>query len=191
MLTIGATFVGVLFYTLMVLQSANAEPLPKIGATPAFTLMDQDGHRFSSAQLRGRVAVITFIYTSCSDACPIVTSKLMTVHRQLGSEAGKVMFVAITIDPLHDSPAILRRYAELFSTPSDHFVFLTGDFDQIQEVVRDYGAYFNPRAERDVDHTFLTSIVDQAGILRVQYMGWRFDPEEFLGDVRSVIKEGT
>ena len=166
---------------------AYAEQLPEIGPAPGFKLIDQDGRRFTSRQLRGRVAVVTFIYTSCSDACPIVTAKLIGVHRALGADVGKVFFVAITIDPLHDSPAILKRYAELYSAPADHFVFLTGEFDEIHKVVRNYGAFFNPKAERDVDHTFLTSIVDQSGTLRVQYMGWRFDPDEFLADVRSLV----
>lgn len=169
---------------------ARAEPLPEIGPAPDFSLIDQDGNRFASRKLRGRVAVVTFIYTSCSDACPIVTAKMTRVHQALGADAEKVVFVAITIDPLHDSPAILKRYAELYSAPADHFAFLTGDYDEIHDVVRNYGAYFNPRAERDVDHTFLTSIVDRAGILRVQYMGWRFDPKEFLADVESLIGEG-
>jgi protein SCO1/2 len=60
----------------------------------------------------------------------------------------------------------------------------------IHQIVARYGAYFNTKGERNVDHTFLTSIVDQAGELRVQYMGWRFDPDEFTGDLRSLVHEG-
>ena len=98
--------------------------------------------------------------------------------------------MGITVDPMHDSPAVLKRYAELYSAPEEQFAFLTGDFDRIHEIVGRYGAYFNAKGERDVDHTFLTSIVDQAGVLRVQYMGWRFDPEEFISDLRSLVHEG-
>lgn len=169
---------------------ARAESLPKIGPAPEFSLVDQNGETFTFKQLRGRVAVVTFIFTSCSDSCPLLTAKLVAVHGMLGSDTPDVKFVAITVDPVNDTPAVLKRYAQLYSAPEEQFTFLTGDFDEIQEVVRSYGAYFNTRGERDVDHTFLTSIVDQSGTLRVQYLGWRFDPKEFVGDLRSLVHEG-
>ena len=170
-------------------MAAHAEPLPNIAPAPEFNLVDQNGKDFSLTQLRGRVAVVTFIFTSCSDSCPLLTAKLVQVNDMLGSEAPEVMFVAITVDPMNDTPAVLKRYANLYSAPEGQFTFLTGDFDAIQEVVRSYGAYFNVKGDRDVDHTFLTSIVDQSGTLRVQYLGWRFDPQEFVGDLKSLVHE--
>lgn len=168
---------------------AVAEPLPEIGPAPAFSLVDQNGEGFRFKQLRGKVAVVTFIFTSCSNSCPLLTAKLVQINGMLGSDAPDVMFVAITVDPMNDSPEVLKRYARLYSAPEEQFVFLTGDFDSIHEIVRNYGAYFNTRGERDVDHTFLTSIVDQSGTLRVQYLGWRFDPDEFVADLRSLLHE--
>jgi protein SCO1/2 len=57
-------------------------------------------------------------------------------------------------------------------------------------VARRYGVYARRAPGGDVDHTFLTSIVDRGGMLRVQYLGVRFNPDEFLGDLRSVLQEG-
>jgi protein SCO1 len=165
-----------------------SDPLPKIGPAPAFTLTNQEGKRFSLRDLRGKVAVVTFIFTTCSDACPLLTAKLVGIERKLGP-ADPVVFVAITVDPLNDSPSVLKRYAEAFSAPPPHFAFLTGDFDEIQKVVRGYGVYYAPKEKGGVEHTFLTSIVDATGTLRVQYLGSRFDPNEFLGDLRSLIEE--
>lgn len=170
---------------------AAAAPLPKMGHAPEFRLTNQDGEDFALRKLRGRVAVVTFIFTSCSDTCPLLTAKLLSIQRKLGHDTPKVFFVAISVDPLHDSPDVLKNYAKAYSAPPEHFAFLTGNFDKIQQVVRSYGVYFEQKAERDVDHTFLTSIVDRSGALRVQYMGWRFDPEEFLGDLRSIVREGN
>ena len=164
-------------------------PLPNIGPAPDFTLVDQNGEHFTLEKLRGRVTVVTFIFTSCSDSCPLLTAKLVDIQGQLGADEAAVFFVGITVDPLHDSPGVLKRYAELYSAPESRFAFLTGDFENIQRIVSSYGAYFSQKGERDVDHTFLTSIVDQAGVLRVQYMGWRFDPDEFIGDLRSLVHE--
>jgi len=172
------------------IPAASAESLPKIGPAPAFSLVDQNGKAFRFKELRGKVAVVTFIFTSCSDSCPLLTAKLVQVNGMLGSDAPKVRFVAITVDPMNDSPEVLKKYAQLYSAPEEQFVFLTGDFDRIHEIVRSYGAYFNTRGERDVDHTFLTSIVDQSGTLRVQYLGYRFDPEEFVTDLKLLVHEG-
>ena len=166
----------------------SAEPLPKIGPAPAFTLTNQDGKRFSMRDLRGKIAVVTFIFTTCSDTCPLLTAKLVGIERKLAS-SDPVFFVEITVDPMNDSPAVLKKYAEAYSAPASRFAFLTGDFDEIQKVVRSYGVYYAPKEKGGIEHTFLTSIVDPAGTLRVQYLGSRFDPKEFLDDLRSLIEE--
>jgi len=76
--------------------------------------------------------------------------------------------------------------------PSPHRVnpagwaFLTGTPAEIREVARRYGIYYKKAPLGDVDHTFLTSLVDQSGTLRVQYMGARFKPEEVLRDLQSL-----
>jgi protein SCO1/2 len=61
---------------------------------------------------------------------------------------------------------------------------------EIQDVTRRYGVVARKTQRGDVDHTFLTSIIDPGGVLRVQYMGVRFDPEEFFRDHQSVLREG-
>lgn len=170
-------------------KPASAEPLPRIGPAPAFTLTDQDGKRLSLRDLRGQIAVVTFIFTTCSDTCPVLTAKLVGVGRQL-APADPVRFIGITVDPLHDSPAVLKRYAEAFSAQPPRFAFLTGDFDAIHKVVRGYGVYYGQKDSKGgIEHTFLTSIVDPSGTVRVQYLGTRFDPNEFLGDLKSLIEE--
>jgi len=68
--------------------------------------------------------------------------------------------------------------------------FLTGTPAEIQDVARRYGVFARKTPRGDVDHTFLTSLVDRDGTLRVQYMGVRFDPDEMLRDLRSLLREG-
>lgn len=174
--------------------SAGAAPerdagLPRIGPAPGFTLTDQDGRQFSLSNVRGRVAVVTFIFTTCSDTCPLLTAKLVGVRRALGSEASKVFFTAITVDPLHDTPANLKKYAQAHSADPAGFAFLTGSFEQIEDVARRYAVFRKAQENGSVDHTFLTSLIDQDGTLRVQYLGTRFDPAEFTEDIRSLLKE--
>jgi protein SCO1/2 len=169
--------------------AAAAPALPRIGPAPQFTLTDQHSRPFSLRDVKGRVAVVTFLFTSCSDTCPVLTAKLVAIQRQLGPDQSRVQFVGITVDPLHDTPPVLKRYAAAHSADQTRFSFLTGSFDQITDVSKRYAVFFKQQKPGSVDHTFLTSIVDQQGTLRVQYLGWRFDTNEFLADIRSLLPE--
>jgi len=164
--------------------------LSRIGPAPDFALTLQDGTQIGLADLRSKVVVVTFIYTTCADTCPLLTAKLVGIQRQLGADGARVRFVAITVDPKKDTPAALRRYAEGHGAKAPGWIFLTGTEGEIGEVARRYGIYVKKRPGGDVDHTFLTSVIDGEGVLRVQYQGVRFDPGEFLRDLRSLLNEG-
>ncbi len=165
-------------------------PLPEIAPAPAFTLTSQDGAQVSLADFRGRVVAVTFIYTLCTDTCPVLTPMMSFVQDRLGPDFGaRVAFVSITVDPERDTPAALKEYAQAFGADLGGWAFLTGAPEAIREVTRRYGVFAVPAANGDVDHSFLTSIVDRRGILRVQYLGARFDPEEFRRDLLSLVKE--
>ena len=101
----------------------------------------------------------------------------------------QVFFLSITVDPERDTPAVLKRYAEAYRADTAGCAFLTGSPAEIREVSRNYGIYYKKGPRGDVDHTFLTSLVDQKGILRVQYMGVRFNPDEMLRDLQSLLHE--
>jgi protein SCO1 len=183
--------------SLMLAQSRDAAdhisqdpPLPKIAPAPDFTLTSQDGTRVSLADFRGKVVAVTFIYTLCTDTCPVLTPMMSFVQDRLGPDFGtKIAFVSITVDPERDTPALLKEYAEAFGANPAGWAFVTGAPETIREVTRRYGVFAEKTADGDVDHSFLTSIVDRRGILRVQYLGARFDPEEFRRDLLSLVKE--
>jgi protein SCO1 len=164
--------------------------LSKIGPAPEFTLTTTEGGRLSLRDLRGKVVAVTFIYATCTDTCPLLTAKMAGMQKRFGPDFGtQVRFVSITVDPERDTPAILAQYARNHGANPAGWAFLTGTPAEIRDVGRRYGIHAQKTERGDVDHTFLTSIVDQRGILRVQYLGIRFDPEEFLRDVRSLLRE--
>jgi protein SCO1 len=172
-------------------SAGTPEALPRIGAAPAFTLTTHEGRRLTLRELRGKVVAITFIYTGCADTCPLLTAKLAGLQSRLGADFGsRVVFVSITVDPERDTPAVLKRYAGEHGAKTDGWTFLTGTPAEIQDVARRYGIYYRKTPRGDVDHTFLTSLVDQTGALRVQYLGVRFAPDEMLDDLRSLLREG-
>jgi protein SCO1/2 len=171
-------------------KSTKEARLPLIGQAADFTLTSQDGKRFSLAQLRGKTVAVTFLYTTCTDTCPMLTAKLVAIQRKLKTaEADRTFFVAVTVDPERDTVEVLKRYAAAHSADNGAWAFLTGTPAQIAQVARSFGVYYKKQPKGDVDHTFLTSIIDGSGALRVQYLGVRFDPKEFLGDLRSVLAE--
>jgi protein SCO1/2 len=171
-------------------ESKDNQRLSKIGPAPEFTLTQQDGKRLALKELRGKVLAITFIFASCTDTCPLLTAKMAGLRDRLGPDFGsKVHFLSITVDPERDTAEVLKRYAEAYKANLAGWAFLTGTNAEIRDVAKRYGIYYKKTPRGDVDHTFLTSLVDQNGTLRVQYMGVRFDPDEMLRDLRSLVKE--
>ena len=164
--------------------------LSKIGPAPEFTLTTQAGARLALRDLRGKVVAVTFVYASCTDTCPLLTAKIAGLQARLGREFGRRVFVtSVTVDPERDTPEVLKRYAQAHGANPAGWAFLTGSPEEIRDVRRRYGIYARKNSGGDVDHTFLTSLIDSDGILRVQYLGVRFDPDELLGDVKSLLRE--
>ena len=171
-------------------EAKGAARLAKIGPAPEFTLTTQEGGRLSLRDLRGKVVAVTFVYASCADTCPLLTAKMAALQARLGREFGsRVFFASVTVDPERDTPEVLKRYAEAHKANPAGWAFLTGSPAEIRDVERRYGIYARKNPRGDVDHTFLTSLIDRDGILRVQYLGVRFDPDELLGDLKSLLRE--
>ena len=169
---------------------SEAHRLPKIAPAPGFALISQDGAQVSLAKLRGKVVAVTFIFTRCSATCPILTPMMSLVQDRLGADFGsKIAFASITVDPEHDTPEMLKLYAQMYGADVAGWSFLTGPSPVIADLTRRYGVFAAKDANGDIEHTFLTSIVDQGGMIRVQYLGVRFDPEEFRRDLVSLLKD--
>ena len=156
--------------------------LPMIGRAPGFVLRSHDGAAVALDQFRGKVVAVTFIFASCSTTCPILTAKMATVQDRLGSDFGSRI-----VDPEHDDPDVLKRYAVTFGADAAGGKFLTGSTDAIREVEHRYGVFASRAPGRELDHTNLISLVDRSGMLRVQYLGVRFDPDEFRYDLLSLV----
>jgi protein SCO1/2 len=168
----------------------DEQRLPTIGAAPDFTLISQDGAAVALRDFRGKVVAVTFIYVSCPDVCPMLSDKLARVQDALGPDFGaEVAFVSITFDPERDTPEVLKEYAEAFDADLAGWSFLTGEPEAVREIAREYGVAVAPGPDGQVDHTLLTTLVDRDGVMRVQYLGYRFDEEEFRRDLQSLVDE--
>jgi protein SCO1/2 len=120
----------------------------------------------------------------------MLTPMMSLVQDRLGGDFGsKIAFASITVDPEHDTPEMLKLYAQMYGANVVGWSFLTGPPQVIADLTRRYGVFAAKDANGDIEHTFLTSIVDQGGMIRVQYLGVRFDPEEFRRDLVSLLKD--
>jgi protein SCO1/2 len=167
--------------------AGSERPLPVIGTAPPFALTSQDSMPVALAELRGKVVAVAFIYTGCPDICPMLTQKMVDVQNALGAAFGaKIVFVSISLDPERDTPEVLKDYAQFWGAKPEGWSFLTGSPEAIRDVTRHYGVFFEKKEDGSVDHTQLTALVDAEGQMRVQYLGARFDPEEFRHDLLSL-----
>src|SRR5262249_15746984 len=165
-------------------DASQEEPLSKIAPAPQFTLTSQNAKQVALADLPCKVVAVTFIFTLCSATCPVLTPMMSLVQDRLGPDFGtNVAFVSITIDPERDTPEMLKLYAQMYGADVPGWHFLTGEASTIQDLTRRYGVFASRTADGDIEHSFLTSIVDRYGIIRVQYLGVRFDPDEFRRDI--------
>jgi protein SCO1/2 len=100
------------------------DTLPVLYEGPAFSLTDQDGRPFGSNDLRGKVWVADFIFTTCPGACPKMTMRMSGLQK--GVPDPNVHFVSFTVDPERDTPEVLQKYAQGYDADSARWHFLTG-----------------------------------------------------------------
>src|SRR5207253_7891202 len=108
--------------------------LPDLGQLPSFALVDQDGKPFGAAEVRGKVWVADFIFTSCSDACPRLTARMRSLQDRL-DPAERIGLLSITVDPERDTSAKLAEYARLSGARSSSWKFLTGSQADVERTV--------------------------------------------------------
>lgn len=122
---------------------------------PDVSLVDQHGSAVSLASLRGKPVLIDFIYTSCASTCPMLTAKMASVARELGPALGaNVTIVSITLDPEHDDPAALQKYAKSQGVNDPGWIFLTGKPERIDQVL----ALFKLKRMRESDGSIMHSV---------------------------------
>jgi cytochrome oxidase Cu insertion factor (SCO1/SenC/PrrC family) len=102
------------------------EHLGNFGTVPEFDLIERSGQRVTRNDLLGLVWVVNFFYTSCPDTCPLQSATLARLQRDFADDRD-VRLVSISVDPEHDTPAVLQDYAQRFGADPERWLFLTGD----------------------------------------------------------------
>ena len=154
-------------------MGATAPPQTSTGPAPGgdFSLTDHNGKRFRLSDQRGKAILLFFGYTSCTEACPLILGRINSVFKQLGSDQDKALAVFISVDPQRDTTGVLRDYVQYFSA---HTVALTGRKEEIDAVVKQYGARYEIEKSDSalgyhISHTTDIYVVDQQGALKSRF----------------------
>jgi protein SCO1/2 len=155
---------------------------------PSFTLIDQEGNPFdANIKLRGKIVAVNFIYTTCSDVCPLFTVEFARLQQALRSQTQLDSFlVSITTDPEIDSPKVLKAYAQRFGADFQNWAFLTGDELSLKDVWKRFGVQVIRKGRGLVQHTNLTTLVDAHGTRRINFLGPQWQSSDFLKDMRAL-----
>jgi len=155
-----------------------------------FSLIDQSNKMFKFNTFKGKVLLVDFAYTTCPDVCPLMTAAMRNVQDELTPPERKLVhLIMVTTDPEIDSPAVLASYAKRYHVDLSNWSFLTGDEPSLAKVWKNFGVGVKKIARGLVDHTPLTAIIDQDGVMRFGYYGTAPDSKMVLRDVRSLLSQ--
>src|SRR5262249_11176236 len=157
-------FLGLMIFPL-IFSGATAQSGSQSAAPAAdgdFSLTDHNNLPFRLRDQRGKVVLLFFGYTSCTEACPIILSRINSVFKQLGADRDRALAVFISVDPQRDTTQVLREYVGYFSA---HTIALTGKKEEIDAVVKQYGAKYeieksNSAMGYHVNHTADIYLID-------------------------------
>ncbi len=135
-----------------------------------FSLTAPDGRTVTDRDFRGRWMLVYFGYTQCPDTCPTALNDVADALGQLGGTAAKVAPLFVTVDPVHDTPAVMGAYAAKFDP---RILGLTGTAAEIEQVKREYRVYAAPDSHATPDHM----VMDHSSVFVIM------DPKGRFADV--------
>ena len=116
-------------------NSSAADGLNQYGSVPDFALTERSGRTIGLAQLRGKVWIADFIYTTCTDTCPLQTAMMAKLQQEYAGKP-EVQLVSITVDPERDTPQALALYADRHQADPERWYFLSGRREPIMQLIQ-------------------------------------------------------
>ena len=183
---------GVLLWLRDVEVSAlRQRPVSSYGTVPSFQLTNQNGQRFGSAQLGGKIWIADFIYTTCPGPCPMISGRMSELQKPL--KKTDVHLVSFSVDPEKDIPEVLRGYAEKLQAEPERWDFLTGPKSAIYKLSHDgfkLAVSDGSDAQGIPVHSTRMVLVDRHGQIRGYYDAT--EPEaitKILADTNHLLRE--
>ncbi len=170
--------------------------VPRIRLAPGFALTDQNGERLTNEDLRGKFVVYNFIYTRCPEPCGDLNQTMQEIQDRIDeAQLGdiEIQFVSISFDPKHDTPEILRSYADSLGADDAQWKFTTLSDEVLLKAIIGGGFedYYNQNDDGSFSFDPKFVLVDGWGIIRGEY---RYqtqvpDTERILRHISVLAKE--
>jgi protein SCO1 len=178
--------------------SGTSNP-PKAGdKVPDFAMLNQDDKRIRFRDYQGDVLLVTFIYTRCPfpDYCPLVSrnfSKIYAALRENPSLGPKIRLLSVSFDPDHDTPAVLRQYADTFrattgGTPFARWQFAVVPPKELTNVANFFGLYFSVQGDQIV-HSMSTTVISPDGTVYKWYQDNDWMPADLIEDATQALQQ--
>ena len=179
--------------------ACKQEPqLQAFGPAPRFSLTDQRGDSFASDDLAGRVTLANFIYTSCTDTCPLLSATMGQVQDQLKNDGlfgNRAVLLSFSLDPQRDTPPVLAAYGERFAADPAAWKLLTGDPEALAQLAQDFKLGrpipLPTSAESplvNLAHSNRFVLIDGSGQVRAYYPGEELNVAEVVRDIKRLAK---
>jgi protein SCO1 len=155
---------------------------------PAFVLQGSNGGELRMSQYRGKVVLLGFGFTSCTEVCPVTLDTLAKARRSLGAAAADVQVLYVTVDHERDVAEKMKAYLRGFDTT---FIGGTGTAAQLAAVQKDYGIQAQNLPVGDdysYSHSSFTLMIDRAGRLRA-LMPYGHSPADYVHDLKILLAE--
>lgn len=173
--------------------------MPQAGdEVPNFALTNQSGKKISLQQYRGKVLLVTFIYTRCPfpDYCPRISGLFADVNRKMlesPATAGRTHLLSVSFDPEHDTPAVLRKYGAAYVGNPATKGFAHWEFavppkkDELQRMARFFGLSYQADSGL-ITHSLSTTVIGPDGRVVRWYHGGDWKPDDIMRDVQQALQ---
>lgn len=171
------------------------QPIDK--EAPDFTLQDPDARAVGLEDLRGKVVVLHFVYTSCPDVCPLHAERIAEIQAMVNQTPMRelVQFVTITTDPERDTPAVMREYGPMHGLDPVNWVFLTSGSDRPEDTTRTlaerFGHTFTQAEDGYQIHGVVTHVIDREGRWQANFHGLKFEPTNLVVYINALVNDAA
>jgi protein SCO1/2 len=169
------------------------QPIGK--AAPDFTLEDAEGRAVALQDLRDKVVVLHFVYTSCPDVCPLHAERIAEIQEMVNQTPMRelVQFVTVATDPEHDTPEVMRDYGPAHGLDPANWTFLTSGPDRPEDTTRKlaerFGHTFSETEDGYQVHGVVTHVIDREGRWQANFHGLEFEPTNLVLYINALTHE--
>lgn len=168
------------------------ESLPVTGRAADFAAQDvYTGRTVSLRGLEGKIVLLTWYYTHCTDECPLTMYRFYQIQQKLRAQGlfgRQAVLVALTLDPGRDTPAVIRQYGNHFHDDPAGWYFLRATPAQTIRILGAWGVSVKPSTDKEfIEHTTKTVLIDQNGNVRATYPTANLNPSQVVSDIRGLV----